>query len=205
MTDIQEHFTYIQKIHEDAVLPTYGTSDAACADICAYLKVPSVTMYGGMDGIDPLPSPRNVKPEIIGENEDFFISIPAFARVLVPTGLRIKPGKGQKVLIYPRSGFPLKTGLMITNGVGTVDEDYLGEVCVGLVNTNPYSITVSHGTRIAQICLCDATVLVMNSGWPLDNTEILDPSVNMAELFATERGEGGFGSTDTQEPPTEQS
>lgn len=190
-------YTYIQKIHRDAVLPSYGTKEAACADICAYLKDRKISLYGGMTVFsEPLPSPREILP--IVNDEGVSVIIPPHCRALIPTGLRIKPGYGKKLLVYARSGFPLKTGLLITNSVGTVDADYTGEVGVGLVNTNPFPVKISHDERIAQICLADVIELTQDTSQNLRiNTIVLDADVDMTKEFSSARGEKGFGSTGT--------
>lgn len=62
---------------------------------------------------------------------------------------------------------------------GLVDEDYRGEVGV-IVNNHGGEFLIKKGTRIAQMLLT-----------PVINVDVEEVS----ELSATERGEGGFGST----------
>lgn len=99
---------------------------------------------------------------------------------LVPTGLAMAMPHGYEAQIRPRSGLAVKHGITVVNSPGTIDSDYRGEVKVGLINLsrNPYA--VQRGERIAQMIIqevCRAQV-----------TEV-------DELDATERNEGGFGST----------
>src|SRR6202165_5692629 len=92
-------------------------------------------------------------------------------RALVPTGLTIALPSGYEAQVRPRSGLASKHGVTVLNSPGTVDADYRGEIGVLLIN---------HGERIAQMVIA-----------PVVRVE-LAPA---AELSATERGRGGFGST----------
>jgi dUTP pyrophosphatase len=104
------------------------------------------------------------------------------ARALIPTGLRIAIPAGHELQVRPRSGLALKHGITLPNAPGTIDEDYRGELGVILLNNGDAPFVVERGMRIAQAVLAP----VVRATW----TEV-------AELPATERGEGGFGSTGT--------
>ena len=45
-------------------------------------------------------------------------------------------------LVFARSGLAVREGLALSNGVGVIDSDYRGEICVGLVNLSdkPYTV-----------------------------------------------------------------
>ena len=103
-------------------------------------------------------------------------------RVLVPTGLAIALPPGYELQVRPRSGLALKNGIVLPNSPGTIDEDYRGEVQVIVMNAGQEPFTVERGMRIAQAVLAP----VVRAGW-----------VEVAELDATGRGAGGFGSTGT--------
>jgi dUTP pyrophosphatase len=103
-------------------------------------------------------------------------------RVLVPSGFALAIPPGFEVQMRPRSGLALRNGLTLLNAPGTIDSDYRGEVGVILINHGTTGFTVEHGMRVAQMVL--APVLKMR----------LDP---VETLGATDRGEGGFGSTGT--------
>jgi dUTP pyrophosphatase len=110
------------------------------------------------------------------------IIIPPSNRALVSTGLSIEVPHGTYGRIAPRSGLAVRHGLGI--GAGVIDRDYRGEVKVLVLNHNAYApYTIRKGDRIAQLILeC-----------------ILCPDVVECDaLDATERGEGGFGSTGIQ-------
>lgn len=101
-------------------------------------------------------------------------------RKLIPTGLKIELEHGYEAQIRPRSGLSIKHGISLINCVGTIDEDYRGEVCVGLVNLSNEEYTISPDERIAQMIISR-----------IEQAEIQV----VTELSNTDRGEGGFGST----------
>ena len=101
-------------------------------------------------------------------------------RMLAHTGLQAEIPEGYVGFIFARSGMSLKDGVCLANGVGVVDSDYRGEICVALINNSNVAYEVFPGDRIAQM-------IVM----PIPKTEIEEVS----ELSDTERGAGGFGST----------
>jgi dUTP pyrophosphatase len=101
-------------------------------------------------------------------------------RALVPTGLTIALPSGYEAQIRPRSGLASKHGVTVLNSPGTVDADYRGEIGVLLINHGEVPFPVRRGERIAQMVIA-----------PVVRVE-LAPA---AELAATKRGGGGFGST----------
>ena len=109
------------------------------------------------------------------------LTVAPMQRVLVPTGLAIElPGAYCVALVYARSGLSIKHGLCMANGVGVVDSDYRGEICVGLCNVGGEPYTIEPNERIVQMVLMPVLNL------PLEETD---------DLGETERGAGGFGST----------
>ena len=101
-------------------------------------------------------------------------------RRLIPTGLKIELEHGYEAQIRPRSGLSIKHGISLINCVGTVDEDYRGEVCVPLVNVSNEPYTIQPDERIAQMVIAK---------YEQAKIEVV------TELSDTTRGEGGFGST----------
>jgi len=108
------------------------------------------------------------------------VTLPPGARHAVATGLSMAIPAGYEIQVRPRSGLALKHGISVPNTPGTIDSDYRGELKVILINlgTDPFSI--ARGDRVAQLVLAP----VLQAAWD-----------EVAELDATERGEGGFGST----------
>ena len=101
-------------------------------------------------------------------------------RTLIPTGLKIELEHGYEAQIRPRSGMSIKHGITLINCVGTIDEDYRGEVCVPVVNISNETYTIQPQERIAQMVI---------SKYEQAKIEVV------TELSETARGEGGFGST----------
>jgi dUTP pyrophosphatase len=75
---------------------------------------------------------------------------------LVPTGVKAYFGEHETLLIYARSSLPMKYGLMLPNGVGVIDSDYVdnetneGELFVLLYNFTDYPVVIPKNERIAQ-------------------------------------------------------
>ena len=108
------------------------------------------------------------------------IELKSLERKLIPTGLKIELEHGYEAQIRPRSGLSIKHGITLINCVGTIDEDYRGEVCVPLVNLSNETYTIQPQERIAQMVI----------------TRVEQAQIEVVtELSETVRGEGGFGST----------
>ena len=104
-------------------------------------------------------------------------------RALVPTGLFMEIPPGYEVQIRARSGLAVKHGIGLTNGVGTIDSDYRGEIMVALHNHSYAVQTIESGERIAQLVIA-----------PYISAEFIE----VDSLSDTDRGQGGFGSTGTK-------
>ncbi len=87
--------------------------------------------------------------------------IPAGTRSRVPTGVwiesvdwnQVPDGMIPELQVRARSGLAFKYGVMLTNGVGTVDADYPDEIGVLLYNSGSENFVIQKGDRIAQITL----------------------------------------------------
>lgn len=101
-------------------------------------------------------------------------------RQIVPTGIHIQLPTGYEAQIRPRSGLAAKYGVTVTNTPGTIDEDYVGEIKVSLINLSTDTVVIQPGERIAQMVVAKYEKV----SWK-----------EVATLDETERGEGGFGST----------
>ena len=108
------------------------------------------------------------------------IELPPKARTLVPTGLKIALPAGFEAQIRPRSGLAANHGVTVLNAPGTIDSDYRGEIKVILINLGADPMIIARGMRIAQLVLAR----VERVDW-----------LPVADIDATQRGEGGFGST----------
>ncbi len=108
--------------------------------------------------------------------------IPVGKRALVPTAICIALPEGYEAQVRARSGLSARHGLTLLNGPGTIDADYRGEIKVILCNLGEEPFTVTRGMRVAQMVIAAHA----RAGWR-----------EVAELPATPRGAGGFGSTGT--------
>lgn len=108
------------------------------------------------------------------------LTIAPGGRSLVRTGLVMVLPPGYEAQVRPRSGLALKNGVTVLNTPGTIDEGYRGEVGVLLANFGSEPFKVEKGAKIAQIVIA-----------PCTRAEIAETN----EVDATDRGEGGFGST----------
>lgn len=101
-------------------------------------------------------------------------------RANIMTGFAYEIPEGFELQLRARSGHALESGIMLVNGVGTIDSDYRGEVGVILYNSGDEAFTITPGMRIAQGVIAPA--------WQA-NFDLA------GELSSSSRGEGGFGST----------
>ena len=108
------------------------------------------------------------------------VTLNPLERTLIPTGIKIELEHGYEAQIRPRSGMSIKHGITLINCVGTIDEDYRGEVCIAVVNISNEAYTIQPDERIAQMVIA----------------KVEQPHIEVVtELTETERGAGGFGST----------
>lgn len=103
---------------------------------------------------------------------------------LVHTGLYLALPEGYELQIRPRSGLALKKGITVLNSPGTLDEDYRGELGVIIINHSDEAVAFANGDKVAQAVLKQVNKIE----W--ENVSIFE------QLPTTDRGEGGFGSTD---------
>ena len=85
--------------------------------------------------------------------------------------------------LYPRSSTGSKTPLRLANSVGIIDAGYRGHLIAMFDNWKDTAFQVDQGQRLVQICPPNLTYPVYVK------------LVAAEELGVTERGEGGFGST----------
>ena len=145
-----------KRLHKDAVIPSKKIEDDFCFDLTAVTEeeiAPNVWRYGF-----------------------------GFALQIVDDR-RIKPIKQYCSLCFsirPRSSV-WKTGMILSNCIGTVDEGYTGEISAVFYHVMPNMERYHVGDRIAQLHF-DRT------------TKFLD-FIEVNKLDETARGDGGYGST----------
>lgn len=108
------------------------------------------------------------------------VTLQPLERRLIPTGLSLELPVGFEAQIRPRSGLALKKGITVLNSPGTIDADYRGEVGIILINLSNEPFVIEDGERICQMVIAAHEQVE----W-----------VEVEELGATDRGEGGFGHT----------
>ena len=102
---------------------------------------------------------------------------------LIPIGIKVALPRGYELQVRPKSGRSLKSKLRIANTPGTIDAEYRGEIGVIMTNTGNLSHTINKGDKIAQMVIMPVPMIK----W-----------IETDELSDTERGEGGYGSTDQE-------
>ena len=100
---------------------------------------------------------------------------------LVPTGIAIYlKDPGYAAMILPRSGLGHKHGIVLGNLVGLIDSDYQGQLFVSVWNRSDAPFNLAPLERMAQLVIVPVVQAQFNV---------------VKEFAASERGEGGFGST----------
>lgn len=100
--------------------------------------------------------------------------------VLIPTGLFIEIPEGYEAQVRSRSSLALKNGIFCLNSPATIDSDYRGELKIILASLTDTPFTINHGDRIAQLVFSKVEKAYFEETNSLSDTQ---------------RGEGGFGST----------
>lgn len=100
---------------------------------------------------------------------------------LVPTGISIHlKDPNFAAFIMPRSSMGHKNGIILGNTVGLIDSDYQGPLMMSLWNRGNKDFTIEPLERVAQLVIMPVVQATFNV---------------VSEFTATERGEGGFGSS----------
>lgn len=144
----------VLKEYADAKLPTYGSAQAACADLYAYITFNESTMVDA-DGTN-------------------CIVIQPHETVKVSTGLRMAPPEGWYIQIFARSGMATKHGVAPANKTGVIDQDYRGVVIMPLHNHSDLPYTIRHGERVAQMAVVPYWQGEFEAVESLDETERAD-------------------------------
>lgn len=131
----------IKRLHPSAIVPTYGTSGAACFDLYAI----EVHQCGHVvsDGVP----------------------------ITFRTGLAFEVPQGHVMLVYSRSGHGFKHGVRLSNCTGIIDSDYRGELMVKLHNDSDEPFMVNKGDRIAQAMIVPVNQVSFDVVDELSDTE----------------------------------
>ena len=74
------------------------------------------------------------------------VIIPSGEIRMIPTGIAIELPHNTEAQVRSRSGLAIKSGIAVVNGIGTIDEDYRGEICVGLINHSKVDFKISRAS-----------------------------------------------------------
>lgn len=103
--------------------------------------------------------------------------VPARESAVFDTGVHIEIPAGYVGMIKSKSGLNVKHGL---TSEGVIDAGYTGSIVVKLYNHSGYDYRVEKGDKISQLVIMPIATPTFE---PVD------------DLTATDRGDGGFGST----------
>lgn len=99
--------------------------------------------------------------------------------IKIYTGVAIQPESGYWFMLAPRSSSH-KKGLSLYNNIGIIDNSYTGEIVGVFYKTKDYKELPKKGDRLLQL---------------IPQELIQAEFVEADQLSETERGDGGFGST----------
>ena len=111
---------------------------------------------------------------------DMEVTIRPNEMVMIPSNLAMEIPNGYYGALFSRSGLATKKGLVVATGVSVIDADYRGNVGIPIRNLSNEVQTILPQDRIAQLVI-----------QPFATVDICEVS----EVKDTERGSGGFGST----------
>lgn len=142
-TPVDQRVIPWKSLDQHAKQPTYGTPEAAGADLYA-----------------------NVLLNTNGQRDTLVIE--PNHRKLFRTGVAVELPPGTYAKIEGRSGLAFKNGLIVLGGV--IDSDYRGDVGVILYNSSHEPVTIKHGDRIAQLIIQSYIAGVFEEAEKLEGT-----------------------------------
>ena len=101
-------------------------------------------------------------------------------RYTIPLGFKVEIPYGYELQIRMRSGLAKKYGFIMSNGIGTIDAGYRGEVMALITNLGRNDVIIYPGDRIVQCKIAEVPQFKL---------------ITVDKLSDTERDEDGFGST----------
>jgi len=155
-------------LKEGIPAPEYAYGKASGFDVGAY----SFKKFGGC-----LRENRGFTPEFF--DKEGYVNIQPKEIMLFGTGITVANMRGYEIQVRPRSGLALDG---LTAILGTVDEDYRGEINIILSSIGKTGFRINKGDKIAQLV-------------PM---KIKKPKITFntaSAISPTERGDKGFGST----------
>lgn len=174
--------------HPNARAPTYAHPGDAGADLyAAHFEAPAFVEIN-LQNFRPRGNCQEwlhrAAPAAIGGLPilDKSVKLNPGRSVLVHTELAVLVPDGWEMSVRPRSGLAFKNGVITFLPLGTLDSSYRGKVDVLLINWSGTPYTINKGDRIAQAVFT-----------PVGRASFVPQDVRSDR---TERGQGGFGSSD---------
>lgn len=134
----------VKLLHPESKVPTYGSEEAAGADLYVNLKQTLGIAVADEYVLDP------------GQSK------------LFKTGISVEFNPGTYGDIRGRSGLAYKNGIAVLGGI--IDSDYRGDIGVILLNTSDEPLTIKDGDRIAQMIITPYVRGVFSIAESLDET-----------------------------------
>lgn len=141
---------------QEDLMPVRGTKGSAGYDLkCAEDMVIPSHMFAINSYLMGQQHP--IKPMTLDElKSEKTLKNLGIAPVLVPTGVRALFEPNVYGGVMSRSGIPMCSLLIVSNGEGVIDSDYSnadneGHIHVQLINLSPFPIQLKRGDRIAQM------------------------------------------------------
>lgn len=175
------YFELVSGYTDESLLPKRATSESAGYDFIVAKDTLIPSYYDRVNEINSL-TQNSYNPWKLNDVVDFTKKF-NFKPTLVPTGVKAFIPKGQYLQLSVRSSCPLKSWLILANGVGIIDSDYFGnemndgEIFFQIINLFPKDILLRKGDKIGQGVFLDY--------YRTENDATADVRV------------GGFGSTNT--------
>ncbi len=99
------------------------------------------------------------------------VTLGAGEKAVISTGIAIElPSAELAAFVFARSGLAIKHGIGLLNGVGVIDSDYRGEICVGVINQLAEPYTIAPDERIAQLVIMPVSLINPVEAQSLDDT-----------------------------------
>lgn len=118
---------------------------------CEMVEIPTLGIYAERKELYPVYATRGAAAMDLRSKDT--VIIPPGKIVIIKTGVYLDIPEGYDVDLRLRSSMSAKRGLVIANGVGTIDQDYVDEVGVIVYNTTEFNVAIDKNERVAQIML----------------------------------------------------
>ena len=171
-------------INPDRVIkrPNRGTGQSAGIDV----YIPEFTESFIKELKDKNPNINSIRKELYSYYfVDNAVLLGPGERLLIPSGIHVNLDPNIVQIAFNKSGIASKRGLIL--GACVIDEDYMGEIHINLINTSNHIVKITSGEKIVQFI----ELLTYYSKLEELSLDTLYPEVS-------ERGTGGFGSTNNK-------